>query len=117
MDTMKAIAIAEMNRDKDSMVFDWNKAAEIIKESGCTEASAGLRSDWEYTGGHIFRDGNPVPKKDSYTFLSSTWAIPELEIDGRKIECYTMVSETDGWHSDTVWPKSALDILMEGNQP
>ena len=114
MDTMKAYAMAEANKDKESMVFDWDKAAELIKESGCTEASAGLRRDWGYTGGKILTDGDPVSKDDSYTYLASNWAIPELKIDGKRISCYKMESETDGWDHDTRWPQSSLDILMKG---
>ena len=43
------------------MVFDWNKAAQIIKERGATNASAGLSGDWEYTGGthHEGREAGP----------------------------------------------------------
>lgn len=93
------------------MVFDWDRAAEIIRKRGCKEASAGLRGDWEYTGGCIFENGEPVREGDTY--LASTWAVPELCINGRRIACYRMASETPGWGSDTTWPESALKILKE----
>jgi hypothetical protein len=109
MRTELAFAMGEANRDKELMVFDWDKAARLILESGCTEASAGLRDDWEYTGGMIYKN-NGIYMGD-YTYLSSTWAVPELCIDGRLIECYRMQSETPGWDSDTKWPESALGIL------
>ena len=32
MDTLQAFAIGEANRDKELMVFDWDKAVSIIKE-------------------------------------------------------------------------------------
>ena len=54
-------------------------------------------------------DGKPV--MDDYTFLASTWAVPELDIDGDIVECFRMEHEVPGWGSDTKWPKSALDIL------
>lgn len=111
MDTMMAFAMGEANRNKELMVFDWDKAARMIKESGCKEAHAGLRSDWEWTGGCIFYDGKPY--KDDYTFLASTWATPEIDINDEIYPCYKMESETPGWGSDTKWPESALKILNE----
>ena len=52
---------------------------------------------------------------DSYTYLASTWATPQLDIDGEIIDCYKMQSETDGWDSGTFWPDSAKDILKSGD--
>lgn len=80
MNTLNAFFKGEANRGKERMVFDWNKAAELIRERKPIEASAGLREDWEYTGGIIYKKG--VPVTDSYTYLSSTWAVPELKLDG-----------------------------------
>lgn len=93
------------------MVFDWVQAAQIIKERGAKTASAGLSGDWEWTGGKILADGKPIPKDETYTYLASTWAPPELEVDGEIIDCYRMASETPGWGSDTYWPDEALAIL------
>ena len=112
MNTFAAFAMGEANRGRELMVFDWDKAAKLIKESGLKNASAGLRRDWEYTGGEIFTDGQP--NLDDYTYLASTWATPELMIDGEVVECYRMQSETPGWDSDTKWPESALAILKGG---
>lgn len=109
MNTILAFGLGEANRGKELMVFDWDKAAQLIKENGFEDAYAGLCDDWEWTGGNIFRDGKP--NYDSCTFLASTWATPEIEIDGITYDCYKMQSETDGWDSDTKWPESALKIL------
>ena len=111
MDSLTAFEMGRANRNKELMVFDWHKAAKLIKESNCKVASAGLQHDWEWTGGKIFEDGKPLT--DRYTFLSSTWAIPEIEIDGNIQECYIMQSESPDkkWDNDTKWPKSALEIL------
>ena len=103
-----AFAFGEANRGRETMVFDWKKAAEIIRERKPKVVSAGLRDDWEWTGGIIYEDGKPV--KDSYTYLESTWAVPEMEIDGEIVECYIMGNETK-WDAYTKWPKKALDIL------
>lgn len=112
MDTMSAFAMGAANRGKSLMVFDWDKAARLIAERKPKRAAAGLRSDWEYTGGTIFADGSPV--HDSYTYLASTWAVPELDIDGDVVECWRW-EEGSGWDSGTKWPASALAILALGN--
>lgn len=59
MTTDEAFEIGRRSHGKRIMTFDWIKAAKIIKETGATEASAGLRGDWGYTGGQIFVDGKP----------------------------------------------------------
>ena len=109
MDTLSAFIMGDLNRGKEMMVFDWEKAARLIRERKPKCASAGLRSDWEYTGGKIYEDGKPV--MDDYTYLASTWAVPEIDIDGEVIDCYRMENEVPGWSAKTKWPKSALDIL------
>lgn len=109
MNTMQAIEMGEMYRGREQMVFDWDQAAEIIRETGTDHAAAGLRGDWEYTGGTIYEDGKPT--KEDRTYLASTWAVPELEIDGKFIPCYRMASEVPGWGAGTKWPRSALAIL------
>lgn len=108
MNTMQAFIMGEMNRGKEQMVFDWDKAARIIAERKPMIAEAGLRNDWEWTGGTIYKNGKPV--HDDYTYLASTWATPELNIGSEIIDCYVMKSETE-WDSDTKWPESALAIL------
>ena len=109
MNTLQAFAMGDANRDKELMVFDWDKAAKRIVEVHPESASAGLRDDWGYTGGEIYRDGNPV--KDDYTYLASTWATPELKMDGEVEPCYQMQSKVPKWGSKTKWPDSALKIL------
>ena len=101
MDTLLAFAMGRANKDKETMVFDWDKAAQIIKERGVKSASAGLSGDWEWTGGAILKNGKPISKDDTYVFLASTWATPELEVDGEIIECFKMKSETDNWNAET----------------
>lgn len=111
MDTLKAFAMGKASRHKELMIFDWKKAARIIKERKAKNASAGLSGDWEWTGGDILQDGEPLSKEETYCFLASTWAIPELEVDGDLMECYCMQSETPGWNYGTFWPEEALAIL------
>jgi hypothetical protein len=109
MDTMTAFAMGEANRGKELMVFDWDKAAQMIKDSGFKDAVAGLAGDWEWTGGYIFE--NKKPNMEDYTYLSSTWATPEISVDGNVCDCFKMQSEVPVWGSDTKWPQSALNIL------
>ena len=95
MNSLLAYERGKANRGEKLMVFDWEKAARLIKDSKCTTASAGLSEDWEWTGGSIFKNGKPVNKEDTYTYLASTWAIPELDINGKVISCFRMESETE----------------------
>jgi hypothetical protein len=111
MDTLSAFIRGEASRDKELKVFDWVKAARIIKERAAKSASAGLAGDWEWTGGEILSDGLPIPQGETYVYLASTWATPELSIDGEVMDCYKMQSETPGWDSDTYWPEDARKEL------
>jgi hypothetical protein len=119
MDTMKAFGMGMMNRGKSLMVFDWDKAAKLIKENKPNSASAGLSGDWEYTGGNIYENNSPINREDTYVFLASTWATPELDLDGDILDCYIMEENVpESWvlefgnnYSGIYWPKSSLDIL------
>lgn len=110
MDSLKAFTLGKLNKGKPFRVFDWVKAAELIKQHRPVEASAGLRDDWEWTGGTIYRKGKPV--LNEYTYLASNWAIPELDMDGTVLECWKYQHDTLGWDSDTKWPEEALKILV-----
>ena len=96
-------------KGKSTKIFDWNKAARILRERNAKDASAGLREDWEWTCDEILRDGKIVNTEDPY--LASTWATPSLEIDGDTIDCFIMESESPGWDENTVWPESAVKIF------
>lgn len=112
MDTYLAIARSAASPRR-QRVFDWNKAAGIIKDKPTATYSAGLSEDFEYTCGKIFERGKPV--LNDYTYLSSNWAIPTLvveESDGKydEIDCW-LWEEDCKWNEDTKWPESALAIL------
>ena len=91
-------------------VFDWDKAARRILETQAFNASAGLAGDWGCTSGEIWRDGKPVPQEDTYIYLASPWATPELDIDGNIEDCWIAADQTE-WNSGTYWPDSALAII------
>lgn len=110
MDTMQAFVMGQLAAGNELMVFDWDEAARRIVKSGAKNASAGLSGDWEWTGGDILRDGKLLSSDESYTYLASVWATPELDIDGDISPCFRMRSGTE-WDADTRWPESALAIL------
>lgn len=111
MDTMQAFAMGQANQGKELKVFDWEEATRRIKASGATSAWAGLAGDWEWTGGRILAEGVPVPQEDTYVYLASTWATPELDLGDGPEDCYRMQSKTPGWDAGTYWPQEALNIL------
>lgn len=117
MNTLKAFEMGLANRNKPRRVFDWAKAARIIRDREAAgekvHASAGLAGDWEYTGGDIYREGSLVPNDDTYTYLMSTWAVPLLSINGEVSECYIMEDERPEWNASTYWPQEALEILNQ----
>ena len=108
MDSMSAFMMGEMNRGKEMMVFDWEKAANLINSNRDSHISAGLCGDWEYTGGTIWMNRKP---HNGGPYLASTWATPEICIDGETYDCYKMENEVPEWGSDTFFPKVACDIL------
>ena len=110
MDTLKAFAMGQANKGKELKVFDWEKAARLIKEKNPSLVRAGLQFDWEWTGGDIY-NGKPIPLEETYVYLASTQATPEIEIDGEIQDCYKMQNETPGWDAKTYWPNDALKIL------
>lgn len=116
MDTLSAFANAQAAAGNEPKVFDWDEAARRIVKAGALTASAGLSGDWEWTGGDILRNGEPIPADETYTYLSSNWATPELDVDGVVTPCFRAESETDGWDAGTYWPESALAILAARGQ-
>jgi hypothetical protein len=98
------------------MAFNWDKAAEIIKEKlklhPDLKAEAGLQGDWDYTGGIIFEDGKPT--NDSYTYLCSNWATPTLILEWNgmeqeQIDCST--EESERFNAKSKWDETSINIL------
>lgn len=115
MDTFSAFVMGEATRGNRKMVFDWDKAATILRDRKAKTGYAGLRSDLEWTGGYILRDGKI--DKESYTYLASTWATPILIVDGNMEEdCWKYMDECQ-WDSKTKWPESAVAIFNGDKMP
>lgn len=95
--------------------FDWDKAAQLIKENLQQHpnliAEAGLQGDWDYTGGTIFYQGKPVV--NGYTYLSSNWATPTLILTDEnwemEIDCFTV--EQSRFNAGSKWDEKSLEIL------
>lgn len=113
MDTLSAFFRAKAAQGQKQKVFDWHKAADIIRDGKVQEASAGLSEDLEYTEGTILENGIPVSEDDTYCYLSSNWAIPVLVIEGEEIPCWKYEDELpEPWDSGTMWPESAKARLL-----
>lgn len=113
MNTLRAFEMNQQAIEAKSRarVFDWNKAAELIKDRKPKIANAGLKDDWEWTSGVIFLNGGIV--RDSYTYLKSNWAEPQITLDnGDPIPCW-VYADTVPWDAETKWPDSVLDNLPE----
>lgn len=118
METMAAFAMGQANKGRERMVFDWDKAVEIIKERGLKNCGAGLESDFEYTAGMILVDGKP--STEDYTYLASNWAIPQLIVysdsDGglfdydETIDCWLWESDTS-YTEETKFPNHLIKEL------
>ncbi len=108
MDTLSAFAMGAASAHKKLMVFDWTRAAELIRDGRPERAEAGLSGDMEWTGGAIYADGETV--EDNYTYLASTWAKPVLIMDGIRHDCFVMEDSTE-WDQHTKWPDEAKAIL------
>jgi hypothetical protein len=94
-----------------AMVFDWDRAAWLIREFKATYASAGLAGDWEYTGGPILEDGRPVDPEYTSAWLVSNWEEPQLLLEGEAIPCWRLLDHAPDWDEGTYWPDSARAIL------
>lgn len=122
MDHMTAYMRGRASRDAPLRVFDWEKAARLIVQHKPRIVSAGLSGDWGCTGDAIYDADKGGPLADAGTYLSSTWAIPEIQLsccceDEDDGDCWRyqedLAAEGKDWGPATVWPQEALVILAE----
>lgn len=113
METAAALVMGRNHRNDPLKVFDWDKAARILVERKPDVAFAGLKDDFEYTGGIIWLGGKPYTH--DYTYLASTWAKPLLVLVDEEIECWCYESDVPEWSAETKWPKSAMEIVKKAN--
>jgi len=112
-----AEAIQAKAKGNKHLAFDWDKAAQLIKEHFATHpdltAEAGLKGDWNYTGGTIFKKG--FPTNDSYTYLASNWAKPTLILSWDKneqleVEC-SIIEDESRFNEHSKWDETSMNIL------
>lgn len=118
MDTMQAIMnnLAAQASGAQPRVFDWLKAAEIIRERKPLKAWAGLIEDWWWTADDIYSEGQPRP--DATAYLASNWATPTLSLRfadevREDIPCWRYLKDAPGWNAGTKWPPEALAVLRD----
>jgi hypothetical protein len=107
VETLYIQALSSQNTE-DRKVFDWIKAAQLIRDRQPSEAVAGLSEDMSWTAGTIYLNGNIV--SDSYLYLASDWATPVVVLDGEEIECYTVMPARLAYDRP-VWSEEARQIL------
>lgn len=115
METQKAFANGEANREKPYMIFDWVKAATLIVEKDWKNVIAGLDGDFEWTADEILKDGKPV--LEGYSYLRSTWGKPILvNYDtGEELECFCMEDNNPrNYDAKSRWDDESLEIIKKG---
>lgn len=106
LNTVRAMFFhGQINRHRCDLVFDWEKAARLIREKKPYIAHAGLEDSWEREYRKIYQGGLPVysetfhsPNKKPVLIMNSSEPIP----------CCKMEYDTNGMEP---WPREALDIL------
>lgn len=92
-------------------VFDWNKAARVLRDRDETTCKACIIEDYNETVGFILVDGRPAIDHP-LPYLSSCWGTPCLVFEnGDSMPCWIPQSESPDWTGYTYWPESARNIL------
>jgi hypothetical protein len=112
-------------KDKSVKVFDWIKAAKLIKEYHIQNASVGF----DHSGGKTFtilKNGKPVKNNGDDMIPLFDEANPVLINDDRReiMNCFVVIHDGDNNNSTDInsfksdkkmillkWPKEALDII------
>ena len=100
MDTLSAGIMGMLNRNREQMVFDWDRAAEIVKmaseffkDDPDFSVEVALSGDEGNTWGTMYKDGKPNYDGQP-AYLASTWARPKLTLN---IDRESMKSHDDGY--------------------
>ncbi len=76
--------------------LDWEKLEKFIEERKPVSVDAGLLSDWFWTAGTVYENGEWKDKDRAY--VTSSWAIPGFKAEmenGDVIEVVAMIEETE----------------------
>lgn len=92
-------------------VFDWNKAAQILRDRKTLTCKACIIEDYDETVGSILIDGEPA-LDFKFPYLSSCYGTPCIVFeDCDFVPCWIPQSESPDWTGYTYWPESARCIL------
>jgi hypothetical protein len=92
-------------------VFDWDRAAEIIREHRPKSVVVGRKGDTTGFIEPIYADGEVAPRGAVAPTLVSFLPLV-LRLDwGEEVECWAYDFEHPEWTAETWWPSSALHIL------
>jgi hypothetical protein len=92
------------------MVFDWERAAKLMKAYDGENVRAGMKNAWTDfydNAGFILKNGEAVNEAG---IVASYNATPTIEIDGRLFPCFRWADESD--HSAS-WTDAAVEIMLE----
>ena len=112
--------IDNYEKNKTVKVFDWIKAAKLIKEYHIRNASVGFDNSVEKTS-PILKNGKPIKNNHDVMIPVFDEAYPVLIDDDRReiINCFVEIHDSDNIHlfksgKNIIllrWPNEALDII------
>lgn len=97
-------------RGLDSYMFDYVKAAHLIKEYAHDKTvKAGLNGDFNNTSRIVYGGGKIC--QSSFVYTVSLWGVPTLAFDNWMVECYNIRSGPEGKDWEGFWPPETMEIL------
>lgn len=94
-------------------VFDWDRAAALIKATGARTALAGIDKDWVSSSDSIFEDGRARADSACQAWTENPAMSPCLVLDGKRISCYKEMWAGDISLADrkAIWPGRSAEAL------
>lgn len=94
-------------------VFDWDRAAALIKATGAQTALAGIDKDWLSSSDSIFDDGRARVDSACQAWTENPNMSPCLELDGKRMPCFKEMWVSDITVADrrAIWPGRSAEIL------
>jgi hypothetical protein len=101
------------NTMRDIYIFDWNKAARILRERKPSMATAYIGGMREHTEVSIWVNHGPLLGCNAFLLSHDICGYqPRLDCGADyATDCAIKINDTDDWGPDTWWPESAIDIL------
>ena len=104
-----------LGNDEVARVFDWVRAAEIIRENPGVDVYASDYGGEDGMYARIYHEEGPVDRGLLSSSLGYVTRMgrPSIRLNGTVIECWRWARVTD---SQPYWPAEALDILPVGSK-